>query len=45
MPHNDFTDSVKGMDHLPSWISDDPHALMQLLLEGDLTLDSEDTSP
>ena len=31
------------MDHLPFWIRDDPRALMQLLLEGEFTLDGEDT--
>jgi hypothetical protein len=34
------------MDHLPSWMLDDPHAFKQLLLEGELTLDDgDDTSP
>jgi hypothetical protein len=33
------------MDHLPSWIRYDPHALMQLLLEGEFTLHGEDTPP
>ena len=28
---------------LPSWIMDDPHAVMQLILEGDLPLDGEET--
>jgi hypothetical protein len=32
------------MDHLPSWIRDDPHALMQLLLDGEFSLHGEDTS-
>jgi hypothetical protein len=31
------------MDNLPSWIMDDPQALMQLLLEGEFTLHDENT--
>jgi len=29
------------MHNLPAWIMDDPHALMQLLVEGAFTLDDE----
>ena len=33
------------MHNLPAWIMDDPHALTQLLLEGEFTLDDEDSPP
>jgi hypothetical protein len=33
------------MHKLPAWIMDDPHALTQILLEGEFTLDDEDTPP
>jgi hypothetical protein len=31
------------MNNLPSWIMDDPHAVMQLILEGELTIHGEET--
>jgi len=33
------------MHNLPAWIMDDPHALTQLLLEGEFTLHDDDTPP
>ena len=33
------------MHSLPAWIMDDPHALTQLLAEGELTLHDEGSPP
>ena len=33
------------MHNLPAWIMDDPHALTQLLVEGEFTLHDDDTPP
>jgi hypothetical protein len=34
---------LQDMNDLPSWIVDDPHAVMQLILEGEVTIDGEET--
>jgi len=31
------------MNDLPSWIMDDPHAVMQLILEGEVPIHDEET--
>jgi hypothetical protein len=33
------------MRNLPPWVIEDPHALMQLLRDGEFTLHDEDTPP
>ena len=33
------------MHKLPAWVMDDPHALTQVLFEGEFTLHDEDTPP